>query len=139
MFFLVISRKRVSLYLGLRVGYSELQFKIRSNFGQEAHNKGKELVDFSTLAYKFGIRKQHRATLADTISAEAFALIDIRLKPKLKQKQKKKNFTLCCSIPMTCLEFPQCSKTRNSGCTESMCKANCLTTQISFEAEKEIL
>ena len=72
-FFLVISRTRVSLHLRLRVGYSELQFKIRSNFGQEVHNKAKDLVDFSALVYKFGVSKQHRAKLADTTSAEIFA------------------------------------------------------------------
>jgi len=35
LFFLVTSRTRVSLHLGLRVGYNELQFKISNNFGQE--------------------------------------------------------------------------------------------------------
>jgi len=86
LFFLVISRTRVSLHFGLQVGYSELQFKIRSNFGQEAHNKGKDLVDFSALAYKFRVSLQNRATLGDTISGETFALIERTLKPKTKKK-----------------------------------------------------
>ena len=85
--FLVISRTRVS-YLGLRAGYSEIQFKSRSNFGQKAHNKGKDSVDFSALAYKFRISIEHRAALADAISAETFALIERTLKPETKQTKR---------------------------------------------------
>jgi len=85
LFFLVISTTRVSLHLGVRVGYSEIQFKTRSNSGQKAHNKGKDVVDFSALAHKFRIRIEHRATSADAICAETFALIEITLKPKTKQ------------------------------------------------------
>ena len=88
LFFLVISRTRVSLHLGLRVGYSQIQYKTRSNFGQKAHNKGKDLVDFSALTYKFRIRIKHRATLADAMSAKTFALIERTLKPKTKQTKR---------------------------------------------------
>jgi hypothetical protein len=65
LFFLVTSRTRVSLHPGLRVGYNDLQIKIRNNFGQETTG-GKDLIDLSALAYKFRVSKQYRATLADT-------------------------------------------------------------------------
>jgi hypothetical protein len=86
LFFLVTSRTRVSLHLGLRVGYNELQIKIRNKFGQETTGgRNNRLVCT-------GLKIQSKQTVSGNISrhipAETFALIDRTLMLKLKQTKR---------------------------------------------------